>query len=74
LEGSWPPYRQASSCGINFDPGGKISGSYTVDETDTVAKEGKTYKGTFDFKAYDASGNLAAEVEGTTPGTRITVR
>jgi hypothetical protein len=59
--------------GINFDAEGKISGSFTIDETDTVATDGKTYKGTFDFKAFDPSGNMAVEVKGTTAGTRISV-
>ncbi len=59
--------------GMTYNPDGTSSGSFTVDETDTVSLDGQTYKGTFDFKAYDVSGNLAAEVKGTTAGTRITV-
>jgi hypothetical protein len=51
----------------------------TVDETDTVASDGKTYKGMFDFKlwppSYDAVGvgTPIAEVKGTTAATRIIV-
>jgi hypothetical protein len=62
-----------------FNPDGSISSMFTVDETDTVASDGKTYKGMFDFKLwppnYDAvgAGTPIAEVKGTTAATRITV-
>jgi hypothetical protein len=58
--------------GLMFDANG-ISGTFTVDETDTVEPDGKTYKGTFVFKAFDPGGRQVAEVKGTTLGTRITV-
>jgi len=35
-----------------FNPDGSISSLFTVDETDTVASDGKTYKGMFDFKLW----------------------
>jgi hypothetical protein len=64
--------------GLMFASDGAISNVFTVDETDTVAHNGKTYKGTFDFKLFDATnvfgtGTPLAEVTGTTAGTRITV-
>jgi len=65
--------------GLMFNPDGSVSSIFTVDETDTVASDGKTYKGTFDFKlwppSYDAvgAGKPIAEVKGTTAATRITV-
>jgi len=65
--------------GLMFNPDGSISSIFTVDETDTVASDGKTYKGTFDFKlwppSYDAVGvgTPIAEVKGTTAATRIFV-
>jgi hypothetical protein len=64
--------------GLNFASDGAISNVFTVDETDTVASDGKTYKGTFDFKLFGATnvfgtGTPLAEVTGTTAGTRITV-
>jgi len=65
--------------GLMFNPDGSISSIFTVDETDTVASDGKTYKGTFDFKlwppSYDAVGvgTPIAEVKGTTAATRIAV-
>src|SRR5580704_8846087 len=65
--------------GLLFGPDGSLSAIFTVDETDTVASDGKTYKGMFDFKlwppSYDAVGVGApiAEVKGTTAATRITV-
>ena len=65
--------------GLMFAPDGSISSIFTVDETDTVASDGRTYKGMFDFKlwppSYDAVGvgTPIAEVKGTTAATRITV-
>jgi hypothetical protein len=65
--------------GLMFNPDGSISSIFTVDETYTVAPDGKTYKGTFDFKlwppSYDAVGvgRPISEVKGTVAATRITV-
>jgi hypothetical protein len=65
--------------GLMFASDGSISNIFTVDETDTVAPNGKTYSGNFDFKLWPPSfdaigvGNPVAEVQGTTLGTRITV-
>jgi hypothetical protein len=59
--------------GLMFNPDGSIKATFTVDEADTVATDNKTYKGTFDFKIFDQSGNVVIEVKGTTAGTRITV-
>ncbi|MDQ1408054.1 MAG: hypothetical protein QOG55_3683 [Acidobacteriaceae bacterium] len=64
--------------GLMFATDGAISNVFTVDETDTVAHNGKTYKGNFDFKVFDATnvfgtGTPLLEVTGTTAGTRITV-
>jgi len=65
--------------GLMFDATGNVSNIFTVDEKDTVASNGKTYSGTFDFKLWPPSfdavdiGSPLAEVTGTTAGTRITV-
>ena len=65
--------------GLMFAADGSLSAIFTQDETDTVASDGKTYKGMFDFKlwppSYDAvgTGKPIAEVKGTTAATRITV-
>ena len=62
-----------------FNADGVLSSIFTQDETDTVASDGKTYKGTFDFKlwppSYDAVGvgMPISEVKGTTAATRIVV-
>src|SRR5215510_14387964 len=49
--------------GIMFNPAdGSIAATFTQDETNTVTSDGKTYKGTFDFKVFDPSGNLLQEV------------
>ena len=61
-----------------FNPDGSLLAIFTVDETDKVASDGKTYKGSFDFKlwppSYDAvgKGTPISEVKGTTAATRIT--
>jgi hypothetical protein len=54
------------------------SNTFTIDETDTVASDGKTYTGHFDFKLFDPSdvygtGTPIAEIKGMTAGTHITV-
>jgi len=65
--------------GLMFDFGGNVSGTFTQDETNTVASNGKTYSGTFDFKLWPPSfdavgvGNPLLEVTGTIAATRITV-
>jgi len=65
--------------GLMFGSDGSISNVFTIDETDTVSKDGKSYSGSFDFKLFDASDVLGtgapiAEVKGTTAATRITVQ
>jgi hypothetical protein len=66
--------------GLMFDATtGQISNMFTVDEKDTVASNGKSYSGTFDFKLWPASyaavgvGTPIAEVTGNISATRITV-
>ncbi len=65
--------------GLMFASDGSLSSIFTVDETDKVASDGKTYKGMFDFKlwppSYDAVGvgTPISEVKGTTAATRIAV-
>jgi hypothetical protein len=65
--------------GLMFNSDGSLSAIFTDDETNTVASDGKTYKGTFDFKLWPPSyaavgtGKPIAEVKGTTAATRITV-
>jgi hypothetical protein len=65
--------------GLMFAPDGSVSFIFTVDENDTVAPNGKTYSGTFDFKLWPPvfsqvdTGKPLQEVKGTTAGTRITV-
>jgi hypothetical protein len=65
--------------GLMFDSMGNVSNIFTVDEKDTVAPNGKTYSGSFDFKLWPPSfvnvgvGTPIAELTGKTAGTRITV-
>jgi hypothetical protein len=65
--------------GLMFSPDGSLAAIFTNDETNTVASDGKTYKGMFVFKLWPPSfaavgvGTPIAEVKGTTVATRITV-
>jgi hypothetical protein len=65
--------------GLMFAPDGSISNIFTVDETDAVASNGKTYKGSFAMKLwppfYDqvGIGTPVQIIKGTTAATRITV-
>jgi len=59
--------------GWNFDANGNSIGTFTIDEINTVAWDGATYQGTFDYKVYDVDGNLVFEATGTQTANRITV-
>ena len=60
-----------------FTPGSNpptASGTFTLDETNVVSRDGKTYTGTFTFKTYDSTGApTGIEEKGTIAATRITV-
>jgi hypothetical protein len=57
-----------------FDTTGTLTGSFTMDETDTIAPNGMSYKGMFVFKTYNTDGGYSGTtVEGTIAATRITV-
>jgi hypothetical protein len=65
--------------GLMFGPDGSISNIFTVDETNTVASDGKTYKGKFAMKLWPPTFDLVGvgtpvqEIKGTTAATRIAV-
>jgi len=65
--------------GLMFDSTGNLSNIFTVDERDTVARNGQTYTGIFDFKLWPPSfeavgvGTPIAEAKGSTSATRINV-
>jgi hypothetical protein len=65
--------------GLMFDSMGSVSYMFTVDEKDTVARNGQTYSGSFDFKLWPPSftavgvGKPLQEITGSTAGTRINV-
>ena len=60
-------------------PDGSISNIFTVDETDAVAANGKTCKGSFAIKLWPVFFDLVGVgapvqvIKGTTVATRITV-
>jgi hypothetical protein len=65
--------------GALFAADGSVSSFFTTDEVNTVAANGKSYSGSFDFKLWPPSyeaigvGTPIAEVKGTTAATRIIV-
>lgn len=57
-----------------FNADGSPAGSFTQDETDTVAPNGLSYTGTFTFKTFDVNGNFSGfDATGTIAASRITV-
>ncbi len=61
--------------GWTYDPlaGGLANGTFTLDQTNTLAKNGNSYTGTFTFKVFSATGSLEKEVSGTIAAVRISV-
>lgn len=62
--------------GWTFTPGSTpptADGTFTLDETNVLSRDGMTYTGSFTFKQFDNSGVQKAEVIGTIAATRITV-
>jgi hypothetical protein len=77
--GVWKPTGSRSvklhHIGWTFDGTGTTTanGTFTLDEMNTVARDGKTYSGTFTFKTFSLEGVQGADVTGTIAATRITV-
>lgn len=75
-EGVWKqvgPAVHLNHVGWTFDNSGNSIGPFTQIEDVVVGVNGNSYRGTFDFKQYDMSGNLLQEITGTMTATRITV-
>jgi hypothetical protein len=78
-EGVWkqigPRTVRLHHVGWTFSPDGiTLTGTFALDETSTLAPNGKTYSGTFTFKTYNKDGSFTGnQVDGTIAATRITV-
>jgi hypothetical protein len=61
--------------GWTYDDNGNPTGSFIINETETVASNGMSYTGNFDFKVYDTNGDYISgtETTGTIAASRITV-
>src|SRR6202789_3770038 len=61
--------------GWTYDDNGNPTGSFIINETETVASNGMSYTGNFDFKVYDTKGDYISgtETTGTIAASRITV-
>ncbi len=76
--GVWKPVGERTvrlhHIGWTFDPAsmGTANGTFTLDETNTVSSDGKSYTGTFTFKTFPLKGPSVV-VTGTIAATRITV-
>jgi hypothetical protein len=51
---------------------GPANGTVTLDETNTVSRDGKTYTGAFTFKTFNLKGIQGADVSDTIEAMRIT--
>ena len=54
-----------------YDTSNNWVGTLNMTQTNKVAKDGNSYKGTFDAKFYDTNGNQFNEVTGTTKAERL---
>ena len=54
-------------------PGTVADGTFTIDETNTVAANNGSYTGSFTYKVFDMKGSLLKTVSGTVAAVRITV-
>jgi hypothetical protein len=60
--------------GFLFNADGTSAGTFTVEETVTLAAHGASYAGAFTFTTYDVNGNsTGTPIKGTVAATRITV-
>jgi len=57
--------------GWTFDAGSNPSGMFVLTEDNKLARDGNSYKGSFDQKFYDQNGNLVNEISGTVAAKRV---
>jgi hypothetical protein len=57
--------------GWTFDTDSNPNGMFVLTEDDKLARDGNSYKGTFDQKFYDTNGNLVNEISGTVAAKRV---
>lgn len=58
--------------GWTFDSSSNPSGMFVLTEDNKLAKDGNSYKGTFDQKFYDVNGTLVNEIQGDVSAKRVT--
>jgi hypothetical protein len=54
-----------------YDLSNNWVGTLNMTQTNKMAKDGNSYKGTFDAKFYDTTGNMFQEITGTTKADRL---
>lgn len=74
-EGSWVRTGRRTvhryHLGWTFDANSNPSGMFVLTEDNKVARDGNSYKGTFDQKFYDVDGNLVNEISGDVAAKRV---
>jgi hypothetical protein len=60
--------------GVMWAPDGTIAGTFTVDETNTVSEDGKSYTGKFTFSQFKPNGDAGPVITGTTAAKRVTFK
>ena len=63
---------QLNHVGWSFDGSGNSDGTFTIRETNMVAGDGMSYRGTFVYRFFNPDGSLGLEIKGTLTATRIT--
>jgi hypothetical protein len=56
---------------FTYDLNNNPTGTIVLTETNKLAKDGNSYTGKFEFKQYDPSGTLLADLTGTSVADRL---
>jgi hypothetical protein len=56
---------------FTYDLNNNFTGTIVLTETNKLAKDGNSYKGSFEFKQFDPNGNLVADITGTSKADRL---
>jgi hypothetical protein len=57
---------------FTYDLNNNPTGTIVLTETNKLSKDGNSYGGPFEFKVYDTSGTLQADIKGTSKADRLT--
>jgi len=60
--------------GVMWGTDGKVAGTFTIDEEDTVSDDGKSYSGNFVFSLFGPDGTAGPVIKGTIAAKRVTFK